>query len=134
MLTVPTITQITGIVLVMTGTAAFSLTGFQHATALIPACLGILLVFCGVQGRKERLRQPLTYLGIILGVLGLLGSVRGLMQLPFLLLGQEVPRPLAVTTQSVMAVICAVFLVLCIASIARARLDSAPGGSRKRPT
>ena len=77
-----TFTQVTGIILVLTGAAAFSLTGFQNVRVLAPALLGFLFVAIGVQARKEKLRKRLLRIGALLGFLGFLACVRGLIQIP----------------------------------------------------
>ena len=56
------------------------------------------------------------------GLLGFLGSARGLLQLPALLTGGEVARPAAVMAQSVMAILMLLFVFLCVRSFINARV------------
>jgi hypothetical protein len=61
----------------------------------------------------------------MVGVLGFLGSARGLAQLPTLLSGGDVARPPAVIAQSVMAVLSAGYVALCVRSFIAARRAAA---------
>jgi hypothetical protein len=61
------------------------------------------------------------HLAAVFALLGVLGSVRGLTQLPNLIAGQPVARPPAVIAQSIMAVICLGFMGLAVGSFLQAR-------------
>ena len=60
-----------------------------------------------------------------IGLLGFAGTVRGLMKLPVLLTGGELDRPAAVAVQAAMAIVCFIFVVLCVWSFVKARRASA---------
>ena len=61
------------------------------------------------------------HLSVGLALIGLLGSARGIPGVIALASGGEVDRPAAVVVQTVMAVLCAVFLVLAVKSFVDAR-------------
>ena len=89
------------------------------SVAISPLILG--LIACN-EGRR-RIAIPIAF-GI--GLLGVVGTVRGLMKLPVLLTGGELERPTAVAVQSAMAIVCLVFVLLCVWSfIKRRRGDAA---------
>ena len=58
---------------------------------------------------------------ILLGVDAYLGTVKGLIKLPALFAGAPVERPAAIIAQAVMAVLCVVFIALCVKSFIDAR-------------
>ena len=113
---VPNITIAFGIALCVLGEGGYWLTGAKSPTALIPVGFGVLLMLCGILGRKESRRKHAMHAAAVLGVLGFLGSAPGLFKLPALLSGGEVLRPNAVIAQSIMAVLMLVFVGLCVRS------------------
>lgn len=117
----PQISLVTGGLLILTGILGFVTTGSTHYTALIPAAFGLLFVIFGWIALKPAYLKHSMHAAALLAVLGLLGSMGGLMKLPALLAGQAVARPPAVISQSVMAVLCVVFIVLAIGSFVQAR-------------
>jgi hypothetical protein len=62
-----------------------------------------------------------VHLAAALAVVGLFGALPGLLGLFDLISGAEVQRPAAVVSQSVMAILMAVFVGLCMRSFMRAR-------------
>ena len=79
--------------------------------ALIPAFFGIAFAGLGALGLKDRFRLPSAYGGIVLSVVGLLGSVSGIPKVIAYLGGEEVARPAASIAQAVMAVVLLVLIV-----------------------
>ncbi len=71
--------------------------------------------------RNEAMRKHAMHGAVLVGLLGFLGSARGLLQLPALMSGGEVARPAAVIAQSVMALLMALFVGLCVRSFISAR-------------
>jgi len=127
---VPNITIAFGIALCVLGEAGYWLTGAKSPTALIPVAFGVLLMVCGILGRKESRLKHAMHAAAILGVLGFLGSAPGLIKLPALLAGGEVLRPAAVIARSIMAILMLVFVGLCVRSfIAAKRLRKANAAS-----
>lgn len=111
-----------GAVLIILGVVSFVATGAHSVTALIPAFLGIVIAILGVLAFKDALRKHVMHLAALLSLLGFLaGAFMGLPKLVSILRGVEVERPAAAIEQSIMAIVCAVFVGLCINSFVQAR-------------
>jgi len=126
----PIVTLVAGSLLELIGFGGFFLSGMQSFTALIPAVFGTLLVVLGALALvKPGARKHFMHAAAALALLCFLGSARGLLQLPALLAGGEVARPLAVGAQSASAVVALVFVALCVKSFidARRKKAAAPG-------
>ncbi len=122
----PVITIVFGVLLDLVGTTAWLSTGRHSITALIPAFLGTLLIVAGVLAyTKPGIRKHVMHFAATLGLLGFLGGVKGLLQLPALLSGVEVVRPAAVIAQSITSVLALIFLALCVNSFVAARKNRA---------
>ncbi|WP_441290841.1 hypothetical protein ACSRUE_10255 [Sorangium sp. KYC3313] len=118
-----TLTMGYGALLTALGVGGFAAT--SAPTALIPAGFGVVAIGLGLLARQERYRMHAMHASAMVGVLGVLGSARGLTQLPTLLSGGDVARPPAVIAQSVMAVLSAGFVALCVRSFITARRAAA---------
>ena len=119
----PLITIIAGALLDIVGFAGYFLTGRESLTALIPSLFGTILVVCGVLAMaKPSVRKHAMHVAAAVALLAVLGTLRGVIQLPTLMSGAEVKRPSAVVAQSVTALISAVFVVLCVMSFVKARM------------
>ena len=104
-----------GIALIAVGLAGFLP---RHApTALIPAYVGIVLIICGVIARKPGLRMHAMHGAVIFALLGFLASAGRLV----VSLAKPAIDSLAVSCLSLMAVLCGIFVVLCIRSFIGAR-------------
>jgi hypothetical protein len=124
-------TIVFGIMLVVLGLVGYVGTGAASVTALIPAFFGAVLGFLGWLGLNERYRKHALHVATVVGVVGFLGAAPGLAGLMNLIAGTEVERPAAVIAQSVMAVLTAVFVGMCLKSFVstrRQRVKSASGG------
>jgi len=111
-----------GVLLAVLGLLFFAVTGYAHPTALIPLPFGLLLVLLGVVALKENLRKHAMHLAAVVGLLGLLGgAIRGLPGVPALLAGTA-EHPLAVVETLLLALICLVFVALCVRSFVVARM------------
>ena len=110
-----------GIVLIVLGLGGYFGTDRVSLTALIPAAFGLLLVIFGALARDEKRRKMAMHIAVTIGLLGFLGTVSGLVKLPTLLSGGEVARPAAVIAQSIMAVLMAVYVGMCVKSFIDAR-------------
>ena len=110
-----------GLALIVLGLIAYFGTGGDSPTALIPAYFGIVLAVLGLWARNVARRKLAMHIAVVIGVLGFLGSVRGLLQVGNLLAGEAVERQNAVIAQSVMAVLMGIFVVLCVKSFINAR-------------
>jgi membrane protein DedA with SNARE-associated domain len=132
------ISIICGSLLIVLGLGAFLLAVFApvepHAspTTLIPAGFGVVLVLLGVLARREKLRMHVMHAAATVGLIGfIMPAVMATMTAVKLAGGgdfgerspESVHRALAV--QTTMAVICAVFVVLCVRSFIVARRNRA---------
>ncbi len=117
----PAITFFLAVLLMAVGLGGFLASGAHAPTALIPAVLGVLIGVCAALARKPKARMHAMHAAVLLALLGVLGSLRGVLQLPALLSGQTVARPLAVVAQSVTAVLCLGYVVVAIRSFIQAR-------------
>ena len=114
-----------GLCLVILGVVGYTLTGSESPTALIPAVFGIVLGATGLMGRDPGKRKLAMHIAAAVGLLGFLGSVRGLSKIGAVMAGEPVERPAAVISQSLMAVLCLVFVALCVKSFIDARRSRA---------
>ena len=121
MIPMPQISMVAGGLMMLVGLTGFISTGSVHFTALIPVAFGVGFVVCGWLALNPLYLKHAMHLGAVFALLGVLGSARGLAQLPRLLAGQPVVRPAAVIAQSVMALICLAFTGLAIGSFVQAR-------------
>ena len=110
-----------GVLLILLGFAGWAGSGMESPTALIPAVFGLLLCIAGALARKESRRKHAMHAAAMIGLLGFLGSASGLAELPALLGGGEVARPAATASKSVMAILSAIFVALCVRSFVQAR-------------
>ncbi|MBX3373386.1 MAG: hypothetical protein KF817_06090 [Phycisphaeraceae bacterium] len=121
----PRITVLTGICLVVLGLIAylFLQSDQRSVTALIPAFFGIpFVVLGGVAGRHAGFRRHAMHIAMLIAVLGILGTVRGVTGTIDLVRGAEVARPTAVVVQTIMFAICAIYLGAGVRSFAQARM------------
>ncbi len=110
-----------GIGLIVVGVASYAAASGSSPTALIPAAFGAALVVLGWLAYEDRRRRTAMHIAAAVGLLGFLGSVRGLLGIRDLVRGAPVERPLAVISQSLMAVLTGVFVTLCVKSFIDAR-------------
>jgi hypothetical protein len=112
-----------GIVLILLGAIGFFGTGSTHPTALIPAYWGIALTICGILANSpsDKRRMIVMHIAVTVGLLGFLGS--GVMAIVETVKahGGPLAHPAAVESQAAMAVICLVYVGLCVRSFIAAR-------------
>jgi hypothetical protein len=113
--------QVVGVILMVLGVGGYVMSGMASPTALIPAFFGMVISGLGYYGRNEHTRKTAMHLAMGLALVGILGSARGLMSLPAVLTGGDVERPVAVISQSVMAVVLIWYLWQGIQSFRAAR-------------
>ena len=114
-----------GLVLIVLGVIGYVATGASSPTALIPSALGALLALTGAIARNPAKRKHAMHAAAVIGLLGFLGAARGLAKIGAVLSGEPVDRPAAIVAQSVMAVLCLVFVILCVRSFINARRSGA---------
>jgi len=123
----PIITIIAGIVLDLVGILGWVMSGMESWTALIPSILGtLLLVFGFLSIARPGIRMHLMHGAVVVGLVGFLGTIKGLFLLPTLLGGGDIERPAAVVSQSITALVCFVFVGLCVNSFVQARRAKPP--------
>ena len=110
-----------GVVLIALGLGGYFGTDRVSPTALIPAAFGVLLVIFGALARDEQRRKLAMHIAVVVGLLGFLGTVSGLIELPTLISGGTVARPAAVISKSIMAALMAVYVAMCVKSFIDAR-------------
>jgi hypothetical protein len=117
----PAITLIYALLLIGLGLIGYFGTSTGSVTALIPTFLGIILLILGLLGRRESARRHAMHFAAALGLVGLLGSARGLPQAIRLIGGDTVARPEAAVAQAVMAALSLIYLIFCVMSFIGAR-------------
>lgn len=130
----PAMTIGLGVILIALGVIGYFATGRQSVTALIPAFAGALFLIVGLIARNPGARKHAMHAAAALAVLGFLGTVPGLIKFFRMLGGAEVARPAAVRSQAVMAVLCAIFVILCVRSFVAARRARGAGFDVTPPT
>ena len=106
--------------LIALGLVGYIGTGSQHPTALIPAGFGLLLGIFGFLAisPNEGRRKLFMHINVTLGLLGFLATVMGLVNF---VSGKLGPNPTATQSKAAMAVICLIYVVLCVRSFIAAR-------------
>jgi hypothetical protein len=91
-------------------------------TALIPAGFGVALLILGLLAFKESWRKHTMHAAAALGLIGFIAAcVRGVPNWPTYLSGGEVKNANATLATLLMAIICGVFVALCVCSFIVAR-------------
>ena len=110
-----------GILLIALGLGSYFGTGMQSPTALIPSAFGLVLAGLGVMARDVAKRKMAMHIAAAVALVGYLACIPGLFKLPMILAGEVVPRPAAAISQSIMALLTAIFVVLAVRSFRQAR-------------
>ncbi len=118
------LTLVLALILIILGVAVFVATGSHAPTALIPAYFGVLLGILGLFANTENSKRRMLFMHIAVTV-GLIGFVfpgwRAAGDLIKQMHGQTVLRPVAMQEELAMAVICLIFVLLCVRSFIAAR-------------
>lgn len=130
----PALTIAFGAVLIALGVAGYFLTGRQSVTALIPAFAGVLFLVLGIVAQKPGARKHAMHVAAALALLGFLGTITGVIKVIRMLGGEEIARPAAARSQAIMAVLCLLFLVLCVRSFIAARRARKAGAATLPPS
>jgi uncharacterized protein involved in response to NO len=125
-----------GIVLILLGVGAYFGTGQTSVTALIPSAFGAALLLLGLVALKEHLRKHAMHLAAMVGLIGAVGGAgMAVPKLPTLLREGHVLRAdgsdatVAIMVQLALAVICLVFVGLCVNSFVQARRRQRAAGT-----
>ena len=120
----PITAVIFGGLLILTG-----IVGYVHGvmndraslTAFIPAAFGLVIAILGLAAQaKESLRKHLMHAAVVVGLLGFLVPAGRLIS-KF----SELSLSAAIVSQLVMALLCLVFVLLCVRSFIAARRNTA---------
>jgi hypothetical protein len=125
----PTITIITGLLLILIGVGSRLLSDATGQAMPILIAIGVLFVVLGLLARRPRLRKHVMHAAAGLALLAVVVSLPGTLRLPALLAGKDVGHPLAVIANSLTAFICAGFVGLAFRSFVAARLAREAAGS-----
>lgn len=109
-------TIVFGLLLTALGLVGYLSAGAASVTALIPAFFGIVLLALGFLARAEALRKHAMHAAAVVALLGFAGALMSLLRAPL-----ETRSALANFSQVSMALLTAVFIVLCIKSFRDAR-------------
>jgi hypothetical protein len=117
------VTILFAVLFVALGLVGFIGTGSQYPTALIPAVLGLLLgIFGALSFSPNPSRRKLfMHINVTLALLGFLGTAMGLIQWFQMLGGAVVKNPPATQSKAVMALLCLIYVILCVRSFIAAR-------------
>jgi hypothetical protein len=112
-----------GIGAILTALGLVSYIGSSGAswTALIPAMVGIPLIFLGLLARNEKARKHAMHAAVGLAMIGFLGTIRVLPQVLTLISGGYVERPGAIIAQITMACCSFVLVLFGVRSFVAAR-------------
>jgi hypothetical protein len=125
-----------GLLLVLLGIAGYAHGHFYHHasyTALIPAGFGLLLIILGWLAKNDKWRKHAMHGVAVVGLIGFIAPVVRLVRILFA--GGQVSR-VAVASQVLMAVLCAIVVVLCVRSFIvarRSRTATGPASSANQP-
>jgi preprotein translocase subunit Sss1 len=114
-------TRVTGAVLIVIGVIGYAITGGASLTALLPSVLGVPVLGLGLWAGDEARRRTAIHAALVLALLGFLGTLMNVVQLPAVLSGAEVARPQAVVVSSITALVCAIYLGFGVRSFMAAR-------------
>lgn len=116
------LTIVFGVLLIALGAVGYFASGQISKTAWIPSYFGAALAGLGALAvAKPNLRMHVMHAAVLVALLGLLGTIPGVVKLIKSLGGQALDRPAAVYAQSVMAALMLVYIVLCVRSFIAAR-------------
>ena len=110
-----------GAILTVTGLAGYVLTRGVSLTALIPSVVGVVLMLLGfVAHRQPDLRKHVMHVAVVVALIGLAGSISGLLALPAVLAAGGGARP-AMLMRAAMAILLLVYIIVAIKSFVAAR-------------
>jgi hypothetical protein len=113
-----------GAILVAMGGYSYVTTG-HHPTALIPAWFGLVLILCGAMaaGDDAKKRMLWMHIAVTVGLIGFVfpGTMATISLVKSHTSGVPLARPEAVHAQAHMALVCLIFVALCVRSFIAAR-------------
>jgi hypothetical protein len=111
------VTIVFGVLLILVGVVSYLIHPFSF-TALIPALVGVLLASFGAVALNPGARKHSMHAAVVVGLLGFLAAAGRLIGA---VASGKTPSPLAATSLGLMALLCGIFVVLCVRSFIAAR-------------
>jgi len=111
---------VVGVFLVVLGVSGYWASDMVSVTALIPAFFGVVIVGLGAMARSEARRKMAMHIAMGVAVLGILGTVGGLVGFVSNLVNGT-PLSLAIVSRTLMATALVVYLVMGVRSFIAAR-------------
>ena len=118
------VTIVFGVLLILLGLIPYLMTGAK--TALIPAYVGGVLAILGAVALKPGARKHAMHVAVIVGLLGFLAAAGRLIGA---LASGKTPTTLAATSLGLMALLCLIFVVMCVRSFIAARRTRLAAGT-----
>lgn len=118
----PKLTIFYATLLIAIGVGGYFGSGMVSVTALIPAFIGLPILFCGMIANAKPEKTKLTmHIAVFLAVVALAGGSRGMSDFMAVLSGGEVERPPAAIAQGVLVILSAMYVLLAVRSFVAAR-------------
>ena len=117
------VTIVFGVALIALGIGFFVATGSAAPTSLIPAYFGAVLAICGLLANSPEpgRRMLWMHIAVTIGLVGFIFPAARTIMAFAKAHGGPVSRPIAVAEQGTMAVVCLIFVLLCVRSFIAAR-------------
>lgn len=105
-----------GGLLIALGLGSYFGTGRESVLDVVPALFGLVILGLGIASLKETWRKNAMHTAVVVGLVGFVAMLQSLVQFASLVLKD--PSLLA---RSMMSILCAVFVLLCVKSFIDAR-------------
>jgi len=114
-------TIIFGVLLILLGAGTYfgGDPGPKRGTALIPSAVGLLIAICGVIAMNPNARKHAMHVAVLLGAIGFLAAVGRIVR-TYSETG-SLPGGLKMVGMGGMAILCGVFVALCVQSFIAVR-------------
>ncbi|QMV17845.1 hypothetical protein GOB94_03385 [Granulicella sp. 5B5] len=115
-----------GVLLVAVSLGFWFAMGRAESAALHPAGVGVILLLCGVLANTENAKRRMLWMhiAVTLGLIGFL--ITGIRAGLTLLRGTVSENPIAFDERAVVALVCLVFVAMCVRSFINARRTRVP--------
>jgi len=112
-----------GTLLILLGFIGYEAPGIHSLTALIPAAFGLVLVVLGILARtpNQKKRMIVMHIAVTVGLLGFLGTVKGVYDFIRMQMGHPELFPAMVEAQALMSLMMLCYVLLCVRSFIQAR-------------
>ncbi|HSL88601.1 MAG TPA: hypothetical protein VK870_04830 [Ignavibacteriaceae bacterium] len=112
----PRVAMLFGVIFIILGLVAYFGISSESITALIPAFLGLPMLILGYIAQNEKYLKHAMHGAAVLALLGLGGTVGGLIKFFRMIGGEQFERGSAITVQAIMALLCLIFLIFAVRS------------------